>query len=192
VQAGLDLYGEVYFEGFQAMMATRLGWGTPKGEDDARLVGDLFALLARTETDQVLFFRDLARVPVDPAGRLPEASLLAPLTDAWYQPEEVVGDVRAAMVAWLRAWGGRVVEGGLSEGDRRRQMDALNPRFVLRNYLAQEAIDAAEGGDTTLITELLEVLRHPYDEQPGRERFAARRPEWARHRVGCSMLSCSS
>ncbi len=191
LQAGLDGYNERYHDGFRAMMAERLGWGAPRDGDDG-LVRQLLAVLGGTETDQVLFFRNLARVPVDPTGELTDDQLLAPLADAWYRPEELVGEVRNAVAGWLRAWARRVVEGGVVDDERRRRMDALNPRFVLRNYLAQEAIDAAEQGDPFLVHELLDVLRRPYDEQPGRERFSARRPEWARQRVGCSMLSCSS
>ncbi len=191
LQVALDRYGDAYNEGFAAMTNERLGWGPPQEGDDA-LVEQLFTLLTRTEVDQVLFFRDLARVPLDPAGTRPDEELLAPLADAWYQPEELSGEVGEAFAAWLRAWGGRVGAGGVPEAERRRRMDAVNPRFVLRNYLAQEAIDAAEKGDASLVHELLDVLRHPYDDQPGRERFAAKRPEWARHKVGCSMLSCSS
>ena len=58
--------------------------------------------------------------------------------------------------------------------------------------MAQLAIDDANKGDYKLIYELFELLKKPYNEQPEKESWFAKRPEWARHKAGCSMLSCSS
>ena len=93
---------------------------------------------------------------------------------------------------WLRGYILRVLEEGTPDEERRARMNAANPLFVPRNYLVQSAIDEAEAGKEDRLVELLEVFRRPYGEQPGREEFARRRPEWARHRPGCSLLSCSS
>ncbi len=186
---GLELYERRYTEGFLAMTVARLGWGEPR-DGDAELHARLLALAGRSETDQVILHRRLALVPVD--ADADDDDLLAPLDDAWYRPHELTGGLRADWVAWLRLWGLRARAGGLADDARRRAMDALNPVHVPRNYLAQQAIDAASEGDTEPLHTLLDVLRRPYDDQPGREAFAARRPEWARDRVGCSQLSCSS
>jgi protein adenylyltransferase len=76
--------------------------------------------------------------------------------------------------------------------EHQRRMNRANPKYVLRNYLAQLAIDALEGGDASVMERLMAVLEHPYDEQPAHDELADRRPDWARNRPGCSALSCSS
>ena len=189
LQAALDGFAATYTDGFERMAVARLGWGKPQEGDEA-LIDDLFGTLARVETDFVLFHRLLALVPV--SSDADDDALLAPLQDAYYDFAGLTGEDRDAVIAWLRRWQQRVAVGGLADDVRIATMNSLNPKYVLRNYLAQEAIDAAESGDLTLAQTLFDVLRTPYDEQPGRERFAARRPEWARTKVGCSMLSCSS
>ncbi len=192
LQEALDRFADRYAERFTAMVATRLGWDPGQRTGDNELVGEMFDLLAGAEIDQVVFFRQLADVVVTDADTRGDDDLVAPIRDAWYEPAALAGDHADAVASWLRRWAERARSAGLTDDERRDQMRATNPRFVLRNYLAQEAIDAAEQGDMTLTHELLDVLRRPYDDQPGRERFAAKRPEWARNRVGCSMLSCSS
>ena len=166
--------------------------GTPR-LPDAALVDELTELLAAVETDMTLFYRRLAEVPAASVG--PETnddSLLAPLEIAFYDGPSVSAEHRARLTAWLRRYAARVREDGTADAVRKLRMQRINPKFVLRNYVAQLAIDAAERGDGSVVRELLEVLAHPFDEQPGKERYAEKRPEWARNRPGCSMLSCSS
>jgi uncharacterized protein YdiU (UPF0061 family) len=92
------------------------------------------------------------------------------------------------MSVWLEKYAARA----RNEHGRRERMNRANPKYVFRNYLAQQAIDALAGGDASAMERLMKVLERPYDEQPEHDDFAARRPEWARHKAGCSALSCSS
>ena len=188
LEASLGAYGTTIDQELPRMWLAKLGIETdsPVPEADRTLVADLHQVLSSTEIDMTIFFRALPDVAaLDPATS--DRSRAEPLLGACYAPDEVTGDVLAGLAGWLRRWRDR-----LEVDDPRSAMDAVNPRFVLRNYLTQLAIDAAEAGDDSVIAELHDTLRRPYDDQPGRERFAEKRPEWARERPGCSMLSCSS
>ena len=183
LQAGLEAYVAAYDVESRAMTASKLGLDEL---DDAgvELVDDLYRLLARAEVDMTIFFRRLA--DVDPGAPTPE-----PLAEAFYS-EQKRARHEDDLLDWLRRHAAMVVAQALPAGRRREVMHAANPLYVPRNYLAQQAIDAAEQGDVADLETLFDVLRRPYDEQPGQERFAGRRPDWARNRPGCSMLSCSS
>jgi uncharacterized protein YdiU (UPF0061 family) len=186
LEEALAAYTETYEAEESRTFAAKLGLTAV----DKSLVDELFQVLALVETDLTLFFRGLANAPVHLEAS--DDTLLAPLLDAYYTPEDLTGDARARTLAWLRRYGACVRQEGTPAPLRKQRMDAVNPKYVLRNCLAQLAIDDAEKGDASLVVELLDLLRHPYDEQPERARFAAKRPDWARHRAGCSMLSCSS
>ncbi|MEO1064505.1 MAG: YdiU family protein [Actinomycetota bacterium] len=194
LQDAIEGYRQTFESAWAEAMAAKLGLAGHEGEGDDDLVTELWSVLQAAETDMTIFFRDLADVAVESGGwrDADDRQLLAPLLDAYYRPEQLDDEVTGRIAGWLRRWAARVASDGTPDGERARRMDAVNPRYVLRNYLAQLAIDDAERGDHAHIAELLDVLRAPYDDQPGRERFAERRPEWARTRAGCSMLSCSS
>jgi len=162
-------------------------------DDDDTLAEDLLSVLQLVETDMTIFYRSLAGLEASEGVlQQDDARLIAPLSDAYYSPEEIGDEARGRMAAWLRRYLDRLLQQRIPDAERRAGMNAVNPKYVLRNYMAQLAIDRAEKGDGSLVLEMLDVLRRPYDEQPGKEEFAEKRPEWARHRPGCSMLSCSS
>ena len=188
----LDCYANVFTLESQTMIADKLGFARFRNDDQA-LVDELLNILVLVETDMTLFFRGLADMDIKAAVHESNFDVLtAPIADAWYQPESLSKTYRDRVSAWLQTWAGRVVADGRSMTAVQAAMRRVNPKYVLRNYLVQQAIELAEQGDYARIHELLDVMRRPYDEQPGRESFAAKRPEWARHKAGCSMLSCSS
>ena len=183
-------YSQDYEDSYHLMMAQKLGFENLVGEEDVVLIKDLHAVLQVTETDMTIFFRKLADIG-DDVNELDE-NLISPLMDAYYLPEELTGDNKEKIVNWLRRYITRLAKEGVNKQQRQEKMNAVNPKYVLRNYLAQQAIELAEQGDYSRVNELLVLLRNPYDEQVGKEEFAKKRPEWARHKPGCSMLSCSS
>ena len=184
LEAGLALYAQTYEDAMRTALAKKLGFASLGGEGDDELISDFFKLLAAAETDWTIFCRNLARVE----ATSDDARLIAPLEPAFYS--EIGTDHRSMLVAWLRRY---LARAGRESPGRAERMNQVNPKYVPRNYLAQQAIDAIEQrGDTSVLERLIKVLERPYDEQPAADDLAARRPEWARHRPGCSALSCSS
>lgn len=172
------------------MMAAKLGLEkfTPA---DAGLLDELEEVLQRTKTDMTIFFRLLSDVskPIDSSD---DHDVINVVREAFYAPDELQGKVLGHWQDWFRIYRKRLNQDNSTDDERRVRMNTVNPKYVLRNYMAQLAINKATDGDPSMIAELHHLLTQPYDEQPDQERWFAKRPEWARHKVGCSMLSCSS
>ena len=183
LQDGLQRFVEAYTFAERDVTARKLGLAECR-DGDVALMEALRGLLARAEVDMTLFFRGL--MDVDPAS--PD---LASVAEAFYDPAKCEAEA-ATFAAWLAQLASRWADDPLGKDERRERMRLANPRYVLRNYLAQQAIDRAHEGDLAGVHELLDVMRRPYDDQPGRDAYAARRSDWARQKAGCSMLSCSS
>jgi uncharacterized protein YdiU (UPF0061 family) len=183
LHAGLQRFVDAFTKADGDNIAAKLGL-VERLDEDAELMQQLQALMQAAEVDMAIFFRALATLDLDKPA-------IAHFSDAFYD-EAKRDKAEADFNAWLTRYCVRARVDGLPAAERRARMNAANPKYVLRNYLAQQAIERAAQGDDAGIHELLDVMRRPYDEQPGREAFAQKRPDWARNRAGCSMLSCSS
>lgn len=192
IEAALKAYPDTFNEAYREMMARKLGLGSFRDEEDDALTTELQEVLQVAETDMTIFYRRLAEIAPEQTVDQNAEERLEPLRDAYYVPEQLTVEVTKRIGDWLGTYARRLLSEGHSTTERRAAMNRVNPKFVLRNYLSQLAIDKAEAGDPSLVDELLDVMRRPYDEQPGREEYAAKRPDWARSRPGCSALSCSS
>jgi uncharacterized protein YdiU (UPF0061 family) len=172
-----DNFGPAFEARFAARLAAKLGLRELRPGDE-EIIGDTFALLQAQRLDFTLFFRKLSSLPaaVDPAQ---QADSDAQLRDHFID--------RAAGDAWLARWRARLAATPWHEGERQAAMRAANPKYVLRNWLAEAAIRRAQAGDYTEIDRVLRCLRSPFDEAPEFSAFAAPAPDWARGlEVSCS------
>lgn len=178
----LQQFPQTYEKQWREMMAAKLGFASLRSGDEV-LFEQLEDLLAAVETDMTIFYRLLASQ---------EALTVDIFHDAYYHLDELEQGYVEALQIWLDEYQQRLTKETRSFDERQDAMNQVNPKYVFRNYLAQQAIDKAEQGDYAMVNELLELLRNPYEEQQGQQHFAQKRPDWARTKVGCSMLSCSS
>ncbi|MGC3891796.1 protein adenylyltransferase SelO [Pseudomonas urmiensis] len=171
LKQALGLFLPLYQAHYLDLMRRRLGL-TSAEDDDLALVERLLQRMQSGGVDYTLFFRRLGEQPV--------AEALKVVRDDFID------------LAGFDAWGADYLarcerERGNAEG-RRERMHAVNPLYVLRNYLAQKAIEAAEGGDYSEVRRLHQVLSNPFEQQPGMQAYAERPPEWGKHLE----ISCSS
>jgi uncharacterized protein YdiU (UPF0061 family) len=166
------------------MMKSKLGL-IAEDEEDLTLIQNLEDSLQLVETDMTIFFRNLGNFTGDTSG-------LKLIEKSFYDFENISDAVKNSWNLWFTKYGARLQKETISSEKRKEKMAAVNPKFVLRNYMSQMAIDEADKGNYTVIDELFQLLKNPYGEQPENEKWFAKRPEWARDKVGCSMLSCSS
>lgn len=164
----LSGYESDFLAQYQGNLCRKLGlMAWEAGDDD--LVDAWWRLLHEQRADFTLAFRHLAGVDDDPA----------PFLALFADPE--------AARQWLSRYAERLQRQNLPVAQRRAGMLRANPLYVLRNHLAQGAIDAATNGDATEIETLLSLLRDPFTEKPGFEKYAQQAPEWAEQlEVSCS------
>ncbi|MGA7595231.1 MAG: YdiU family protein [Gallionella sp.] len=169
----LDGYAPVYHRHYAELMAAKLGLENIL-DDDIQLIGSLLQIMHDSQVDYTNLFRGLGEF--DSAADAANAKLRDRFID------------RAAFDAWAAAYRARLRQESGGDRGRKARMDAVNPKYILRNYLAQNAIEKAEKQrDFSEIDRLLALLARPFDEQQGMESYAAAPPDWARQiEVSCS------
>ncbi len=171
-QEALDVYQPAFADKANELLHAKLGLKEFR-EEDRTLLDNLFAVLQANHADFTQFFRRLGALRVDSA-----------------QGDEPLRDLfidRPAFDGWAEKYRTRLRQEGSVDAERQLAMNRVNPKYVLRNYLAQVAIDKAQQKDFTEVNRLLAVLERPFDEQPEHESYAALPPDWAAHlEVSCS------
>ncbi|EPY8572314.1 protein adenylyltransferase SelO family protein, partial [Shigella flexneri] len=164
----LDSYQQVLLTHYGQRMRQKLGFMTEQKEDNA-LLNELFSLMARERSDYTRTFRMLSLTE--------QHSAASPLRDEFID--------RAAFDDWFARYRVRLQQDEVTDSERQQLMQSVNPALVLRNWLAQRAIEAAEKGDMTELHRLHEALRNPFSDRD--DDYVSRPPDWGKRlEVSCS------
>jgi len=190
-EPGLDVFKSTFESTWLAMLRDKLGLddlGPDQREADERLISDMDDVMTATELDMSLWYRVLQKL--GPDTTFPE--VLRVVSPSFYSELPETSPVATRIRVWLSDYVARLARNHAPQAERLARMSAVSPVVIPRNYLLQQAIDAAERGDLAPLAALMDAIRRPYDDVPANVAFAAKRPEWARDKAGCSALSCSS
>ncbi len=183
----LQEFQQLYLSDYLDMMRSKLGLKKIDA-GDGKLISKLEKNLQLSETDMTIFFRELSSVKKNASP----GSAIATINEAFYKPEEIKKEILKSWENWFEKYLNRLNLEDHSDEERTIAMNSVNPKYVLRNYMAQVAIETAEKEDYTILKELHGLLKNPYEEQAELDKWYAKRPDWARDKIGSSMLSCSS
>ena len=169
----LDTYSDIYSEHYVQLMCRKFGL-TYSGLEDFAVIEPMLKIMQSSQLDFTNLFRSLSRFNSAPG------ELNSFLRDQFID--------RVEFDTWAELYRNRLLAESSVDAERKERMDRVNPKYVLRNYLAQTAISKAEKErDFSEVDRLLNLLAHPFDEQPGMQSYAEPAPEWARHiEVSCS------
>lgn len=192
LRSGLETYQKTFSETQRDMMLKKLGLTLHDEQADTALIEELHAALADSMVDMTIFFRRLSHVAFELlTNEQGDDALFQSLVEA-ASYLDTKGEDLAGLLQWLPRYAARLrTEQGDAETTRATML-AANPKYVLRNYLAQKAIEGAEQGNLAPLQRLMHVLKTPFDEQSEHDELAAKRPDWAQFKPGCATLSCSS
>jgi uncharacterized protein YdiU (UPF0061 family) len=171
--AAFDAYVPAWEEAYARVMRGKLGLETAQPGDDV-VLDELLTLMQAAHADWSITWRALGGITL--AGDTDSRAFASQFAD------------RAGCDAWMSRYRARLRAESSDDASRRARMDAVNPKYVLRTWMAHEAITAAQAGDYSVIDRLLLTLRRPFDEQPGNEAWATSAPAGA----AAIELSCSS
>jgi uncharacterized protein YdiU (UPF0061 family) len=182
--AVLEGFQDSYFEKYYTMMGNKLGLSPLVGEDKT-LIDDFEESLALVGPDMTIFYQLLITLPQDLSD---QESLLAHMKASFYHTPAEEGQNK--LISTLQAYQKRLHNNMISKEESRQLMRNNNPRFILRNYLLHQAIQALENGNDEPFQKLKHAMKTPYSDE--HDEFFQLRPEWAMDQPGSSTLSCSS